>query len=197
MGIWSVSSKGGSPERLLPTDPGAETDPNYSPDGRQIVFSNSEEAGRNQNCKLLLLDVATRKVVDLPGSKGMYSPRWSPDGRLIATETFDSDSLHLYDFGKQQWTERYRGELAFPVWSADSSSLYFMTYRSDPGIFRLRVAGASRSALWIWEMYTPLAFTASGSDSTPGVRPCSCAMPAATMCTRSRCEAGSSLVNSS
>ena len=31
-----------------------------------------------------ILDLASQKVTVVPGSVGMYSPRWSPDGRYLA-----------------------------------------------------------------------------------------------------------------
>jgi serine/threonine protein kinase/Tol biopolymer transport system component len=138
---WIVSAQGGTPRRLLPNDAGQQTDPNWSPDGRKIVFADSREAGADRNSSLRMLDVASQQVTTLPGSVGLFSPHWSPDGHFIAAISYDSSSLHLFDTQTQQWSTPYKDELAFPCWSQDSHSIFFLTYRSNPGIFRISSAG--------------------------------------------------------
>jgi Tol biopolymer transport system component len=81
---YVVSSQGGDALRLLPKDNGPQTDPNGSPDGSKIAFSTSKLGGRNPKSEIRVLDVASRRIDTLPGSQGMFSPRWPPDGRLIA-----------------------------------------------------------------------------------------------------------------
>jgi hypothetical protein len=43
------------------------------------------------------MDMRTRKVTTLPGSEGLYSTRWSPDGRYIAAMPDDHLRLLVYD----------------------------------------------------------------------------------------------------
>ena len=136
---YIASSEGGNPRRLLPDDSGPETDPNWSPDGRKIVFSNSREVGRDRNSTIRILDLASQQVTTLPGSAGMYGPLWSPDGRSIFAQSWDSVVLHLFDVKTQRWSVLYDGELAFPLWSSDSRFIYFMKYGKDPGVYRVRV----------------------------------------------------------
>ncbi len=85
--IYEVSAEGGSPRPLMPDNPDPQTDPNWSPDGSKIVF-----AGRTADpaSSIRVFDLATRQVSTLPGSQGMYSPRWSPDGRYIPALSIDS-----------------------------------------------------------------------------------------------------------
>jgi Tol biopolymer transport system component len=139
--VWIVSSQGGGLRRLLPTDTAQETDPNWSPDGRDIVFSTSEEGGGDRNSTIRILDFVTLQVTTVPGSVGMYSPHWSPDGHALNALSFDASSLHIFDTQTQRWSTLYKGELAFPAWSEDSHSIFFMKYRSDPGVFRIRMKG--------------------------------------------------------
>jgi eukaryotic-like serine/threonine-protein kinase len=138
---YIVSAEGGNPQSLLPGDREPEDDPNWSPDGRKIAFSNSQEAGRDRNSTIRILNLDSHQVTTLPGSAGMYSQRWSPDGRFLVAQSWDSSSLHLFDIKAQRWSLLYEGELAFPLWSSDSRFIYFLKYRKDPGVYRLRVAG--------------------------------------------------------
>lgn len=57
------------------------TTPNYSPDGKKIVFSSD----RNGPQKLYILDLANGSAKQISHGEGNYAkPAWSPDGRLIA-----------------------------------------------------------------------------------------------------------------
>ena len=44
--MYVIPSRGGTPQRLLPEDNGPQMDPNWSPDGRKVVFSSSGSAYR-------------------------------------------------------------------------------------------------------------------------------------------------------
>jgi hypothetical protein len=52
-----------------------------------------------------ILDVNANQLSTLPGSTGLYCPRWSPDGRYVAAMNSDSRSLMLFDFQTQKWEE--------------------------------------------------------------------------------------------
>ncbi len=79
--MFIMSAEGGKPQRLLPKENGSEADPNWSPDGRKVVFWD----GVHNDIRIL--DIASHQVIALPGSDGLFSPRWSPDGRTIAVLT--------------------------------------------------------------------------------------------------------------
>ena len=84
--------------------------------------------------ELLRVDLRTRKVTPVPGSEGLYSPRWSPDGRYLAALPIDSRSIHLFDFQKQVWTTWFtadEGNVGWNLWSPDSRDLYFATDKAD------------------------------------------------------------------
>jgi serine/threonine protein kinase/Tol biopolymer transport system component len=138
---YIVPSQGGRPQRLLPEDAGPEADAFWSPDGQKIVFASSKEAGGDPKSDLRIVDMATRQVTTVPGSMGMCSPRWSPDGRSIAAQTFDLFNLKIFDFATGQWSPLYTGTFAFPVWSRDSRYIDYLDYRSGNGIFRIQAKG--------------------------------------------------------
>jgi Tol biopolymer transport system component len=115
--MYEVSSDGGSPQSLLAEDTQTLSDPNWSPDGNKIVFSGS---GTNPASVIRILDLTTHQVSTLPGSQGLFSSRWSPDGRYIAALSDDMKRLLLFDFQTQRWTEIANGELlSWPSFSED------------------------------------------------------------------------------
>lgn len=137
---YIVSSQGGSPRRLLPEDNGPETDPNWSPDGSKVVYSTSPEGGADPKSVINILDLDSKRVSTVPGSVGMFSPRWSPAGRSIAAVRMNSTTLNIFDIKTQQWSTPYKGVVAYPAWSKDGQLIYFMNFQENPAVFRIRVA---------------------------------------------------------
>jgi WD40 repeat protein len=75
-----------------------------------------------------MLDMKTHKVSKIPGSDGLFSPRWSPDGRYIAALSPDNTTVMLFDFQTQKWTTWFTeaaGSVSYPQWSSDSKSICF------------------------------------------------------------------------
>src|SRR5262249_1192193 len=96
---YLISAEGGAPQQLT-AEEGAELDPGWSPDGKTLAFGDFD-------AKIIrLLDLSTRQVSKLPGSEGLFSPRWSPDGRHIAAVVAVSQGkLMLFDLITQKWME--------------------------------------------------------------------------------------------
>jgi Tol biopolymer transport system component/DNA-binding winged helix-turn-helix (wHTH) protein len=141
---YIMSAQGGQPGLLLSEDRGSQTDPNWSPDGRKIGFSSLASFGEigASNTILRIYDIENHQVTTLPGSNGVWSPRWSPNGRFIAGLYHGpSGGMKIFDFETRQWTAlRQKGENDFPVWSSNSEFLYFLRRRESPGVFRIRVS---------------------------------------------------------
>jgi eukaryotic-like serine/threonine-protein kinase len=135
--IYEVSRDGGSPQPLMPDNPDPQTDGNWSPDGSKIVF-----AGRpgDATSSIRIFDLATRQVSTLPGSQGMYSPRWSPDGRYIPALSTDSKRLLLFDFQTQQWRELAQGTMGWLEWSKDGQYLQAYDDSGTGAIIRIRLS---------------------------------------------------------
>jgi serine/threonine protein kinase/Tol biopolymer transport system component len=135
--IYLVSSDGGSsPEQLLPEDPEPKQDPDWSPDGGKIIFGG---VPADNNSAIRVLDLNTHQVSTLPGSRGIYSPRWSPDGRYIVAIPDDSLSLVLFDFQTQKWSQLAKIRGGFPNWSRDGRYVYFIR-TLDPAVLRIRIS---------------------------------------------------------
>ena len=133
-----VSAQGGAPELIFKSETNL-ADPNWSPDGKSLVFG--ENSLNHQGSAIFILDLETRKATKLPGSDGLYSPRWSPDGKYIAAIPLDSLKMMLFDFATQKWTNLADIFVAYPVWSRDGRNLYFNgILNNQEGYYRLQLS---------------------------------------------------------
>ena len=135
--IYEVSFDGGTPRQLLPDDHSQQLDPNWSPDGSKIIFAGESN---NPSSAIRILDLATHQISTLPASDGLYSPRWSPDGRYVSAFSADSKTLLLFDFQSGKWTELASGSLSWLNWSHDSQYVYVLDYRGKDAVVRIRIS---------------------------------------------------------
>ncbi len=134
---------------------GPFADPNYSPDGRQIVYSAFPEGYDGSDEKMLEIHVAN---ADGSNERRLtfdeyedHDPSWSPDGSEIAFSSNDSpnifniryslrairpDGTDLHFILKAENTEpgQVTNINSVPRWSADSQWLYF--YRRVDFLFK-------------------------------------------------------------
>ena len=140
---YIVSSQGGTPRLLAPEEKGGTGDASWSPDGRKVVFSSSQPGEiASLNYVLRVLDLGSRQITTLPGSRGTFSPRWSPNGRFIAGIHIGAPGgLAVFDFETQRWSVLpEKNEVDWPTWSSDSQFIYFLRPGDNPGVFRVRVS---------------------------------------------------------
>ena len=139
--IFLVSAQGGAPQELLPENVG-EIDATWSPDGSQLAFGRISSLNTATK-DIQLVDMKTRQVSTFPGSNGLFSPRWSPDGRyLSATSVEGSHQLMLYDFHAQKWSEwlSHVDNINYPYWSSDSRYVYYDNFATEnPQCHRIKV----------------------------------------------------------
>jgi eukaryotic-like serine/threonine-protein kinase len=134
--IFEISPNGGTPRQLLPDDPGGQADPNFSPGGDKIVFASN---GLDAASTVRILDLASHQVVTLPGSEGIFSPRWSSNGRYIVGLTADQAKVVLFDFQTQKWTELAKGGVGWPSWSKDGEYVYLLA-TGERAVLKIRAA---------------------------------------------------------
>jgi Tol biopolymer transport system component len=154
MNIYVIPSAGGSAEHLLPSDRG-QLDPDWSPDGKSLVFGTAVDPEGS----IYILDLSSRRVSTLPGTKGFFSPHWSPDGRYISGTIIKSQKLMLFDTATQNWRKACECYVRFPMWSHDGKYIYFEHFtepdkgcsiaRIRPGADRIEtVADVSKVGRW-------------------------------------------------
>jgi serine/threonine protein kinase/Tol biopolymer transport system component len=134
--VYEVASEGGNPRQLMAEVPGPQWDPNWSPVGDKIVFGGGSGSAASS---IRILNLASHQVSTLPGSQGLYSPRWSPDGRYILAMSVGSNDLVLFDFQTQKWTGLAKGIFAYPNWSKDGQYLYVRDARGKGAVLRIRI----------------------------------------------------------
>jgi DNA-binding winged helix-turn-helix (wHTH) protein/Tol biopolymer transport system component len=178
---YLVPSQGGSAEPLQPDDEeGTQFDPVWSPDGRKIIFGSDSPEHGGPTMDLKILDLATHQTVVIRGSDGVYSPRWSPDGRFLAALSTPTLALTVFDFKTQQWRVLAKGWCHWPAWSADGQFVYFFRDSGIPSVYRVRAssgaeervvdltgfrfAGAVSSWLGLGPHDTPLLLRDAGTD---------------------------------
>lgn len=98
--------------------------PTWSTDGRELVYGRvlcQEE----RICAIQEINLATGEQTMIPGSEGLSTARWSPDGRFVAALRADQHEVWILD-----WRSRACRKLADGVngndlaWSRDSRSIY-------------------------------------------------------------------------
>jgi Tol biopolymer transport system component len=142
--LYVVSSQGGEPHRLIPEDSGQQADGSWSPDGRRIVFSTYSNETTPPESSLRIFDLDSHSITSIPGSVGLFSPRWSPDGRFIAALSTHVGALKVCDLETHQWSTVLTHEgIGFPSWSRDSRYLYIIYYDQQSGVYRVSVKGGA------------------------------------------------------
>ena len=139
--IYEVSADGMSPHLLMPDDQSQQWDPNWSPDGHKIVFGGPPD---DPSSTIRILDLKTHQVDTLPGSQGLFSPRWSPDGRYIPALSTDLTRILLFDFQTQKWIELAKGNLGCPEFSHDGRSLQFLDITGSGTVGRIRLSDGKK-----------------------------------------------------
>src|SRR5207302_3573035 len=119
--VYLISSEGGTPQRVLPSEK-SQTDANWSSDGNSLIFGTASDP----SSPIYTIDLRSKRVSSLPDSTGLFSPRWSPDGRYIAAiKTLGTKKLMLFNFLTQKWTEAFGSEIGYLLWSHDGKYIYF------------------------------------------------------------------------
>jgi len=152
--IYVVSASGGSPQALLPGEHDF-ADPEWSIDGRSLMFGRLPDymAEAAAAKAIYMLNMDTGQITTLPGSDGLYSPRWSPSGRYVVAMPLSEEKLMLFDFATQKWTDLTTGRLRIgtPRWSPDSKYIYF---DNQPENILLRVGRSSRKLARVLDLAT-------------------------------------------
>jgi serine/threonine protein kinase/dipeptidyl aminopeptidase/acylaminoacyl peptidase len=135
--MYLISAEGGEPEEVM----AGIGDLGWSPDGDSLIFHSGMAQVLSASPRdIRLMDLKTRQTSTLPGSEGLYSPRWSPDGRYIAAVRVGPENLLIFDVQAKKWTELTKVAVGFPIWSRDSKYIYFDSAELHPNLYRVRIS---------------------------------------------------------
>jgi Tol biopolymer transport system component len=150
--IWIMSPDGGAPEQITKLPDGA-CQPDWSPDGKQIVFT-SPCRGRadaypgSSLYTIYLNGTGLSPLPSLPG--GDFDPAWSPDGTSIAFTSLrgGKPNIFLYDIASGK-TKRLSNPVNYdqkPAWSPDGQWIaYETTATGQSQIWVMNAEGKNKS----------------------------------------------------
>lgn len=127
-GPWQIcivpSDGSGKPEPIAPSLE-RQGVPTWSADGRHIVYGEALDPSRRAGMRLRVIDTKRRTIEAWPDSEGLWTARWSPDGRFIAALTTDSKAVVILDVARKTRKEIARFHyISNPMWSANSAWIY-------------------------------------------------------------------------
>ena len=134
--LWEIGS--------FPSSTRLESGPQFSPDGKQLVF----ESNRSGDLGIWISHADGSGAKELWVVDGVSSgmPRWSPDGRRVAFDTTAGGNFNIQVISSSGGsplpvTDDSTKE-QIPSWSVDGNWIYFSSNRSGrPEIFRISATG--------------------------------------------------------
>jgi Tol biopolymer transport system component len=134
---------GGLPRPLVAADV-EQGMPSWSPDGRKLTFGDVPPVfGYPEGGEVVrAYDLSTNMLSSIPGSAGLWTSRWSPDGRFISALTIalnEGQRLRLYDVARGVWRSTEADHVNAPTWSPDSKYIYYDTEGMHRSLRRLRI----------------------------------------------------------
>ena len=135
--LYVVSAEGGSVRDL---NVGMENVAavSWSSDGSSILFR--EVVAQRASTTMHSVDLKTMSTTSVAPLDNVVSPMRSPDGRYLAATTVLGDTLLLFEFATQKWSDLTKTTVGDLVWSSDGKYIYFDNgFSAEPAVFRVRL----------------------------------------------------------
>jgi Tol biopolymer transport system component len=166
--VHLVPAQGGEIQMMLPGER-EQGIPTWSADGTRIAFGDVPPVFAHPlgTESIHVFDLKTHKLSELPGSKGLWTVRWSPDGKSLAALTIKGQRLKIYDFGTKKWWLTNAHDVNNLNWSRDGKYIYFDII--GEAFCRVSMADGHVDQLASLRAYPNLAYGWSGitSDDSP------------------------------
>jgi serine/threonine protein kinase/Tol biopolymer transport system component len=136
--VYLVSAAGGAPQKLTP-DGADGVAPSWLPDGKSIAFNNFPNP--DKPFKIHVIDLATRRISDMPGADRYFVPSWSPDGKYMVAMAQNPSRMVLYSAETKTWKDLHTFDVpwGYWTWAGDSKSIYMGLVQGNNGIYQLTV----------------------------------------------------------
>jgi serine/threonine protein kinase len=136
--VYLVSAAGGAPQKLTP-DGADGVAPSWFPDGKSIAFNNFPDP--NKPFRIHVIDLATRRISDMPGADRYFVPSWSPDGKYMVAMAQNPSRMVLYSAQTKTWKDLHTFDVpwGYWIWASDSKSIYMGLILGNNGIYQLTV----------------------------------------------------------
>ena len=122
--IYVVDRDGSNLHAVVTSEPRGIIEPWWSPDSKSLVLGGMIPLTHQP--VLYRFDLATNLLKMMPGSEGLWSPRWSPDGRFIAALGRPPvQKLMLYDLASHQQTQLTPLTANYPSWAHNGQYICF------------------------------------------------------------------------
>jgi dipeptidyl aminopeptidase/acylaminoacyl peptidase len=179
--IWIIDAKAGATMRQLTTWGGADSNPQWSPDGKTIAYLRSTSEKYTMYDQSVLVTVPTAggspKVLSRSIDRDVSTPRWTADGKYIMGLVEDDRQSYVAQFDPQsgQLTKIASGEKIFTELEKHPTGTW-LTAVSDPmmptELYALENGTPRRLTTHQDEFVAPLqfgkvgGFTSTGKDGT-------------------------------
>ncbi len=147
--VYLIAAEGGEPQQLL-ADELNEGDPSWSPDGSSLAFGRLPwKTGTTEPSEIYIMDLRSHRLTTVPGSNGLFSPRWSPNGKYLLATKADSSAFLLFDLPTKSGLSSPRALWGIPIGRGIVTTFIsrISMYRIAPGlhVFALRTEAWKRS----------------------------------------------------
>jgi dipeptidyl aminopeptidase/acylaminoacyl peptidase len=144
--LWLIPTAGG-PARQLTSDPAADSQPTFSPDGKWIAFVAKRGEDKQSQIYVIATDGGeARRVTNIP--TGVDAPKWFPDSHRLAFVTSIWTDLVRWEDQAARMQERQDTKMTARVWEHAPIAYWdHLLEDREPHLFSIDLDGGEPTAI--------------------------------------------------